>query len=162
MEAHEGVGERIVVFAPDLRLPHARGDGVVDVQQRHGVGGDAGADVLAQRAVDVHLAAHGDAAGGKARVYITRLKAELLGEGGPALIGKGYVLAGALVRFRPVEQGQLKLRHALKHIGEVTAVAHLSSHVSTDLGDALVSGVGLVAHQQVKLEVLFDFHAQLI
>ena len=64
--------------------------------------------------------------------------------------------------LRPVEQGQLKLRHALEHVGEIPAFAHLGGHVGTDLGNPLVPGVLFVAHQEIQFGVLFDLHTELI
>ena len=64
--------------------------------------------------------------------------------------------------FRPVEQGQFKLSHALEHIAIVFAFAHFLGHVFADGGNALVTGVLFVADQQVQFAVLFDFDAQLI
>ena len=61
----------------------------------------------------------------RAGVHIAGLKAEGLGEGGPALVGKGHVLPGPLVLLRPVQQGDLQLGHALVHLGVVAALAHL-------------------------------------
>ena len=162
VEAHEGVGEAVIVLALDLALPHLGGHGVIDVQDGDGVLGHAGADVLGKGAVDVHLAAHRDAPGGQAGVDEAGLKAELLREGGPALVGKGHVFPGALVGLGPIQQRQLKLGHALQHIGEVAALAHLGGHVGADGGNTLVTGVGLVAHQQVQLGVLLNLHADLI
>src|SRR5699024_261526 len=135
---------------------------VVDVQQGDGVAGDADADVLAQSAVDVHLAGNGDAAACQAGVDKAGLKAELAGEGRPALVGKGHVLAAALVGLGPVQQRQLKLRHAGQQVGVVAALAHLGGHVGADVGDAGVVGVLLVSHQQVQLAVLLDLDAQLV
>ena len=87
------------------------------------------ADVLAQSAVDIHLAGHGDAPGGQAGVDIAGLKAELLGEGGPALVGKGHILPGALVLLGPVQQGQLKLGHPLQQVGIGALARPSSGHV---------------------------------
>ena len=162
VEAHEGVGELIGELALDVLVVQVGGDGVVDVQQGDRVAGDAHADVLGQGAVDVHLAGDGDAPAHQAGVHIAGLKAELLGEGGPALVGKGHVLPGALVLLRPVQQGDLQLGHALVHLGVVAALAHLLGHVGADLGDAGVVLVGLVGHQQIQLGVLLDLHADLI
>ena len=160
VEAHEGVLDAVVEPAGDVLVVDVLGDGVVDVQQGDGVAGDAGADVLAQRAVDVHLAGHGDAPGGQAGVHVAGLKAELLREGGPALVGEGHVLPGALVVLGPVQEGELKLGHPLQQVG--VDPRHLGLHVGGHLGDALVTGVGLIGHQQVQLGVLLDLHAQLI
>ena len=161
MEAHEGVGELVVELAGDILVVEILGHGVVDVQQGHGVAGEAGADVLAEGAVDVHLAGHGDATGGQAGVHIAGLKAELLREGGPALVGEGHVLPGALVGLGPIQQGQLELGHPLQQVG-VGALAHLLLHIGHHLGDAAVAGMGLVGHQEIQLTVLLHLHAQLI
>ena len=161
MEAHEGVGDLIVELAGDVLVVDVLRHGVVDVQQRHRVAGDARADVLAQRAVDVHLAGDRDAAGGQAGVDVARLKAELLRERRPALVRKGHILARTLVALGPVQQRQLKLRHALEQVGVDLAV-HLLLHVGHDLRDACIAGVLPVGHQQVELGVLLDLHAQLV
>ena len=63
MEAHEGIGERVVELALDLGFKQARRDGVVDVEERDGILRDARADVLRQCAVDINLAGDGNAAG---------------------------------------------------------------------------------------------------
>ncbi len=145
VEAHEGVGELVVVaeLALDLGLVHGGGHGVVDVQQGDGVAGDAHADVLGEGAVDVHLAGHGDAPGGQAGVDVAGLEAELAGEGRPTFVGKGHILAAALVVLRPVQQGQLKLGHALQHVGVVLALAHFLGHVGAHIGDAGISACSL-------------------
>ena len=161
MEAHEGVLDIVVKLAGNVLVVDVLGHGVIDVQQGDGVAGDAGTDVLAQSAVNIHLAGHRDTPGGQAGVHIAGLKAELLGEGGPALVGKGHILPGTLVLLGPIQQGQLKLSHPLQQVG-IGALAHLLLHVGHHLGDALVTGVGLVGHQQIQLGVLLHFHSQLI
>jgi len=94
VEAHEGVGELVVEFSFDVLLIDRGGDRVVDVQQGDGVTGDTHPDVLAEGAVDVHLAGDGDAPAHQAGVDVAGLKAEGLGEGGPALVGEGHILPG--------------------------------------------------------------------
>jgi len=66
------------------------------------------------------------------------------------------------VALCPVEQSQLKLRHALEHVGVVLALAHFLLHILADGGDARVARVCLVGDEQVQLGVLFDLHAELI
>ena len=56
VEAHEGIRELVVVLALDVLVVNVGGHGVVDVQQGDSVAADAQADVLAQGAVDIHLA----------------------------------------------------------------------------------------------------------
>ena len=164
MEAHEGVVELVVVveLALNLGLVHGGGHGVVDVQQGDGVAGDAHADVLGEGAVDVHFAGHGDAAGGQAGVDIAGLKAELAGEGRPTFVGEGHILAAALVVLSPIQQSQLKLGHALQHVGVILALAHFLGHVGAHIGDAGVAGVLLVGDQQVQLGVFLNLHTQLV
>ena len=162
VEAHEGVAELVVVLALDVLVVDVGGHGVVDVEQGHGVVRYAQADVLAQRAVDVHLAGHGDAAPGQAGVDVAGLKAELAGEGGPALVGEGHVLPRALVVFGPVQKRQLELRHAAVEVLVIGALAHLGGHVAAHLVDAGVVLVLLEGHQQVQLAVFLDLHAQLV
>ena len=113
MEAHEGIGEAVVELAGDVCLIKAGGNGVVDVQQGDSVHSDTGADVLAESAVDIHLAGNGDTPGGKTGVYVAGLEAEGLGEGRPALVSKDNVLTGALVLLGPIQQRQLELSHTL-------------------------------------------------
>ena len=161
MEAHEGVLDVVVELPGDVLVIDVLRHGVIDIQQRHRVAGDAGADVLAKRAVDIHLAGHGNPPGSQAGVDIAGLKAELLREGGPALVGKGHILPGALVLLRPVQQRQLKLCHALQKIGIDLAV-HFVLHIGNNLGNPLVTGMGFVGHQQIQLGVFFDLHAQLV
>ena len=162
MEAHEGVGELVVVSALDLLLPHLGRDGVVDVQQGHGVAGHTSPDVLAECAVDVNLAGHGNATGRQPGVDVAGFEPELTGERGPAFVGEGHVLAAALVVLRPIEEGQLELGHALAQIGIVAALAHFLGHFRTDGRDPGVACVLLVAHQQIQLGVLLDLHADLV
>jgi len=163
VEAHEGIGEAVVELAGDVCLVKAGGNGVVDVQQSDSVHSDTGADVLAESAVDIHLAGNGDTTGGKAGVYVAGLEAELLGECGPALVGKGNVASGALVSLGPVKKGELKLSHSGQKVGVVVAgETQLCGHILADGGDAFVVFVVLVADEKVKLGVLFDFDAQLV
>ena len=114
MEAHEGVLDIVVELTLDILVIDILGHGVVDIQQCHSILGNAGTDVLAQRAVDIHFAGHGDAAGGQTGIDIAGLKAEGFGESGPALVGKDNILSGALVLLSPVQQRQLELCHALQ------------------------------------------------
>ena len=95
VEAHEGIRQGIIEFALDLSLKQAGRDRVIDVQQRHGIVRNARADVLRQRAVDIDLTGHGNAAGGQTGIDIARLKAELLRERRPALVGERDVVARA-------------------------------------------------------------------
>ena len=92
VEAHEdlllGIGVACKLLALDALLVHVLRYGVVDVEQRHGVLRDAGADILRQRAVDIHLAAHGDTAAGETAVHIAGHEAEHGLEGRPALRGE--------------------------------------------------------------------------
>ena len=161
MEAHEGILDVIGELAGDILIIDIFGHGVVDIQQRDGVTGDAGADVLAEGTVDIHLAGHGDAPGSQAGVDIAGLEAELLRESGPALVREGHVLPGALVGLRPVQQRQFELGHPLQQVW-IGVLPHLRLHVRHHAGDTGVPGMGLVRHQQVQLGVFLHFHAQLI
>ena len=96
MEAHKGIGELAVIPALDVLVIDIPGHAVVDVQQRHGVAGNARADILAQRAIDVHLAGDRNAPAGQAAVDIAGFKAELLGECRPALVGKAFLYSNRL------------------------------------------------------------------
>jgi len=162
VEAHEGIRQGIIELALDLSLKQSGRDRVIDVEQRHGIVRNARADVLRQCAVDIDLAGHGNAARGKAGVHIARLEAELFRESRPALVGKRDVFARALVVFCPVEQRQLKLRHALEHIGVISALAHFLLHILADGGNARIARMGLVGNEQIQLGVLLDLHAQLV
>ena len=62
MEAHERVGELIVVLADDVLVVDILRYRVVDVEQGDGIVAQAHADVLRESAIDVHLAGYGDAA----------------------------------------------------------------------------------------------------
>ena len=64
--------------------------------------------------------------------------------------------------FCPVEERQLKLRHAFEHIGVVFALAHFLLHILADGGDARVARVCLVGDEQVEFGVFLDLHAELI
>jgi len=162
VEAHEGVGQCVVELTLDLSLKQARRDRVIDVQQRHGIVRNARADVLRQRAVDIDLTGHGNAARGQAGVHIARLKAELLRERRPALVGERDVVARALVALSPVEQRQLKLRHALEHIGVISALAHFLLHILADGWNACIACVGFIGNKQIQLGVLLDLHTEFV
>ena len=62
----------------------------------------------------------------------------------------------------PVEQGQLKLRHAGQQIGVIVPLAHLGGHVGADVRDARVARMLFVGNEQVKLGVFLDLNTQLI
>ena len=162
VEAHEGVGELVVVLADDVLIVDILGYRVVDVEQGDGVVAQAHADVLRERTVDVHLAGHGDATAHQTGVDIAGLETELAWEGRPALVGEGHILAGALVLLSPVEQCQLKLRHAAAEVGIVLALAHLGSHILADVVDTRVVLVLLVSHEEVELRVLLNLHTEFI
>ena len=162
VEAHEGIRELVVVLALDVLVVNVGGHGVVNVQQGYSVGADAQADVLAQGAVDIHLAAHGDAPAHQAAVHIAGLKAKLAGEGRPALVRKGHILPCTLVLLRPVQQGQLKLRHAAVEILVIGALAHFLDHLRAYVINAGIVFMLLEGHQQIQLGVFLNFHAQLI
>lgn len=104
VEGHKGVGLLAIVRSSDILVINGLGYGVVDVQEGHRIPGDAGADVLAERAVDIHFAGHGDASSGQSGIHITGFEAELAGERGPALVGEGHILSRTLMGFRPVQQ----------------------------------------------------------
>lgn len=85
VEAHERIGEGVVVLALDVLVVYVLRNGVVDIEQRNCVSGNAQTDVFAQRAVDIYLAGYRDTAAYKAAVYIAGLKAELDGNAGQHL-----------------------------------------------------------------------------
>ena len=62
----------------------------------------------------------------------------------------------------PIQQSQLKLGHALQHVGVILALAHFLGHVGAHIGDAGVAGVLLVGDQQVQLGVFLNLHTQLV
>ena len=64
VEAHEGVLDVVVELARDVLVIEVLGHGVVDIQKCHRIAGDAGANVLGKRAVDIHFAGHGNTPGG--------------------------------------------------------------------------------------------------
>ena len=66
------------------------------------------------------------------------------------------------MRLRPVQQGQLKLRHTGKQVGVVAALAHFGGHIGADLGNAGVIGVFFVGNQKIQLGVFLNLNAQLI
>ena len=163
VEAHErirqGIGERSGNVRPVQRLRH----GVVDVQKRHCVAGQAGADVFRQSAVNIHLAGHGNPPGSQAGVDIAGLKAELLRKCRPALVCKGHIVPGAFVRLGPVQKRQLKLSHPGQQLRiPVALYAQLLRHIGADRPNPAVSGMGLVGHQKVQLRVLLHLNAQLV
>ena len=161
MEAHEHLVGAVAIPAFDALGIHVGGHGVVNVQQRHGLAGDASADVLGQRAVDVHLAGHRDAAGGQAAVDVAGHEAELGLERRPALVGHDHVLGGALVVLDPVEQGQFILCQAGQNTGHLVAFAQFGFHLGDLRGDAGIVCMLLVGLQQIQLGVLLNVDAQL-
>ena len=130
MESHEGLGQAHIVSAPDGLVVNGCGHGVVDVQQRGGRAGNAHADVLGQRAVNIHLAGNGNSHGRKAAVYITGHKFELRLERGPALVGKRHILPRAFVGLGPVQQRQL----VLGQTGQNTRILVVSAQLRLHLG----------------------------
>ncbi len=101
MEAHERIAELVVVFALDILFVKVLRNTVVDIEQSDGIACHAGADVFAQRAVDVNFAGNRNAAAYQTAVYIAGLKAEFLRECRPAFVGKRDIFAGALVLLLP-------------------------------------------------------------
>ena len=97
VEAHEdfllGIGVAGELLALDALLVHILRHGVVDVEQRHSILTDAGADVLRQCAVDIDLASHGYATTRQTAVHIAGNEAEHGLEGRPALVGHSHELA---------------------------------------------------------------------
>ena len=91
----------------NVLLVHLLGHGVVDVQQRDALAGDALGDEFGQRAVNIHLAGHRDAAARQAGIDIAGHKAERLLERRPAFARDGEVFAHAAVVFDPIQQGDL-------------------------------------------------------
>ena len=82
-------------------------------------------------------------------------------ERGPALVGHGHVLGGALVGLHPVQQRQFVLRQARQDAGHLVALAQLVLHLLDLGGDARVVGMGFVGGQQIQLGVLLNVDAQL-
>ncbi len=163
VEAHEGVAVGIAVFSPDVAVVQVLRHAVVDVQQGDRAVRHAGADVFADRAVDVGLACDGDAAARQPAVDVARLKAELLRERRPAFVGEGHVPARTRVLLCPVEQGQLELREARQQVGVgVARRAELLRHVVRDAGDAFVPLVRAVGDQKVQLGIFLDFDSQVV
>ena len=102
MESHEDVAVGIREFSLDIPGVHVVRHGIIDIQKGHGVLRHAGADVLAQSSVDIHLTGNGDAPAGETAVHIAGHEAELRLEGGPAFPCDGYIFPVALVRLHPV------------------------------------------------------------
>ena len=103
VEAHEGVSELVLASGGNAFLIEVFRHGIVDIQQGHGIAADAEADVLAEGAVDIHFTGYRNAPAHHAAVHIAGLKAEFLGESGPALVSKSHVLTGAFVLLHPVQ-----------------------------------------------------------
>ena len=158
MEAHEGIGELIIKFPLNLCRIQRSGHGIIDIQQRYRIPGNAGADIFGKRAVNIHLAGHRDPPGCQPGIDIAGLKAKGLRESGPAFIRKGHEFPIALVAFRPIQQRQFKLGHALQQIIVIFALAHFLFHILADSPDARIFGMGLIAHQQIQFAVFFHFH----
>ena len=162
VKSHKCVGERVRILALDILFVQIRGNGVVDVEQRHRVACDAHSYVLAQRAVDVNLAGNRYSARNQTRVHIARLKAECFGERRPAFVRKSNVFARALVLFSPVKKREFKLRHTLVHLGIISSLAHFLCHFLADIGNSRVTRVRLVRHQQIQLRVFLNLNAELV
>ena len=110
VEAHKGIFQRIAaVFSLDLCLIKVCGHGVVDIQQSHRILADHGADVFAQRAVNIHFAGYRDPALGQAAVHVAGHESELGLECGPALVRQRHILPASFVGFDPIQQGDLIL-----------------------------------------------------
>jgi len=92
VEAHEGVSELVLASGGNAFLIEVFRHGIVDIQQSHRIAADAEADVLAEGAVDIHFTGYRNAPAHHAAVHIAGLKAEFLGESGPALVSKSHVL----------------------------------------------------------------------
>ena len=161
VEAHERLVEAVVELAADVRVVHVGGHGVVDVQQRNRRAGHAGADVLRQRAVDVHLAGDADAHRRQPGVDIAGHEAELRLKRRPALVRHHDVLRAAAVLLDPVQERQLVLREPRQDAGHLVARAQLGLHLRDLRRDARVALVLLVRLEQVELGVLLDVDAQL-
>ena len=73
MEAHEGIGKLVVVFALDSLVVDVLRNGVVDIKKRDGVVGYASADVLGKSTVDIYFTGYRNATACKTAVYIARL-----------------------------------------------------------------------------------------
>ena len=160
-----GVAKYVEQLIMDGAFTHEamiRRNGVVDVEQGDDVLADARADVLGQASVDVDLAAHRDAAARQTGVDVAGHEAELRLEGRPALARDGDVFAAALVRFDPVEEGELILRELFEDLGLLVALAELRLHVGHDFGDAGVAGVLVEGLEEVELGVFLDLHAHVV
>ena len=67
------------------------------------------------------------------------------------------------MRVRPVQKGQLKLRHAWQQLRILIALrAKLPCHVLADRLDTRILGVRAIGHQQIQLAVFLHLHAQLV
>ncbi len=163
VEAHKGIGQLVIELAGDILVVKILRHRVIDIQKGHRILGDAGTDVLRESAVNIDLTGHRNAAGGKTGVDVAGLKAKLLGEGRPALVGEADVLSCTLVILGPIQQRQLELCHAGQERGiAVTRHTKLGSHILADGLDTGIVLVCLVGHQQIQLGVLLDLNAQLI
>ena len=77
VEAHEGIGDAIVVLALDILVVDIFGNGVVDIEKSYSVTGNADTYVFAESAVNVHLTGYRYSHSSETAVYIAGLKAEL-------------------------------------------------------------------------------------
>ena len=163
VEAHKGIRELVIELSFNALVVHILWHGVVDVQQGYRILGNAGADVLGQGAVDIHLAGNRNAAAGETGVHIAGHKVELGLEGGPAFSGNGDILPIALVGLDPIQQGDFVLRELRQH---GTVLAHTGTEFGGHFGsyglDALVAVVLLVALEEIQLGIFLDFHAQIV
>ena len=162
VEAHEGVALGVAELALDVLAVDVGGNGVVDVEQGNDLVGNALANVLAERAVNINFAGNGNAARAESAVYIAGHEAELCLERGPAFVGESDIFAVALVLFRPVEQGDLVLRELGENASHLVALAKLSGHFGDNGRYALVARVLVVSGEKVKLRVFLDLNAEVV
>ena len=139
VKAHEGIRQLIVEFALYPLSVQFLGKGIVYVQQGDAFARHAGADIFGQGAVYVDLAGDGQAHSRKARIYIAGHEAELRLECRPAFACDCHIFSAALVRRRPVQNGQLVPGKPGEYIGAAVACAELLRHIIYDGGNAAVA-----------------------
>ena len=162
VEAHEqvlGLGALEVGLGAD----HVGRHGVVDIQQRRRRLAGEVAEILTERAVDIHLARHRHAARGQPAVDIARHEAKRPLERRPALVGEDRVLPRAEVGLGETLQRHLEPGQPRQQLWIGVALAQLSRHL---VGGRLDGGVLLIHRlkepQQVQLGVFHHLRAHVI
>ena len=129
MESHKRIFLCIVKFTLNAFFIHIRRNCIVDIQKRHRIFADTGADKFAQRAVNIHFTRYRNAPACQAAVYITWHKSKLRLECRPAFSGDADIFTVPFVFLNPVKQGQLILRQLWQDFRLLVAGTKLFFHI---------------------------------